>query len=308
MLSWQTRRIDDAGAADTNQEDATMNAFDPVAFKDTTHKQWNSVAERWNAWGPLLDRWLGPATETLLDMAEIGTGARVLHVAGGSGQDAIQTARRVGPSGYVLTTDISESLTELARSNFAAAELSQAEARVMDGETIDLGTAEPFDAAISRVGLIFFPDQEGSVRQQMSALKSGGRVGAIVYATAEECKFFSDPVAVIRRRAELPPPLPGQPGPFSLGAPGRIEALFEAAGLVDIETRKIDAPVILESAAECLRFEQESFGALHQMLGKLDDGAKAAAWSEVGDSLAAFETGGRFEGPCVMIAAVGRLP
>jgi hypothetical protein len=70
--------------------------------------------------------------------------------------------------------------------------------------------------------------------------------------------------------------------------------------------RKVDAPVILESAAECLRFEQESFGALHQMLGKLDDAAKAAAWAEVGEKLAAFESNGKFKGPCVMIAAVGR--
>jgi hypothetical protein len=35
------------------------------------------------------------------------------------------------------------------------------------------------------------------------------------------------------------------------------------------------------TAAECLRFEQEAFGALHQMLGDLDAAAKAAAWAEV---------------------------
>jgi SAM-dependent methyltransferase len=282
-----------------------MAQFDPVAFKATTHQQWNAVAERWNAWGPLLDDWLGPVMETLLDMAAVGPGARVLHVAGGSGQEAIQTARRVGPSGYVLTTDFSEALTELAKANLAAAGLGNAEARVMDGEDFVLDAAA-FDAVLSRVGLIFFPDQKGSVRGQMAALKPGGRVGAIVYATPEECRFFSDPVAVIRRHAALPPPLPGQPGPFSLGASGRIEEVFAAAGLVDINVRKIPAPVVVESAAECLRFEQESFGALHQMLDGLDDAAKSAAWDEVGEKLAAFETNGRFEGPCVMVVAVGR--
>ena len=30
-----------------------------------------------------------------------------------------------------------------------------------------------------------------------------GYLGAIVYATPEECRFFSDPVGVIRRRAGL---------------------------------------------------------------------------------------------------------
>lgn len=284
-----------------------MTTFDASAFKRTTHGQWNAVADRWNAWGPLLDSWLGPVSEDLLDMANVGPGSRVLHVAGGAGQEALQSARRVGPRGYVLTTDISEALTALAESNFKVAGLMNAAARVMDGEQIE-HVGEPFDAALSRVGLIYFPDQVGAVKRQAAAVRPGGSVGAIVYATPDECRFFSDPVAVIRRHAALPPPAAGQPGPFSLGAPGRIEALFETAGLVDVQVRKVNAPVLLPSAAECLRFEQESFGALHQMLGKLDEAAKARAWAEVGEKLKAFEANGRFEGPCVMIAAVGRRP
>jgi hypothetical protein len=70
------------------------------------------------------------------------------------------------------------------------------------------------------------------------------------------------------------------PGPFSLGQPGAIEALFEKAWLQQVRTEKIDAPVLLESARECLWFEQESFGALHQMLSALDDDAKATAWKD----------------------------
>lgn len=282
-----------------------MTMFDAKAFKQTTHAQWNAVAARWNGWGPLLNRWLGPVTETLLDMAKVGPGSRVLHVASGSGQEAIQTSRRVGPAGYVLATDLSEALTELAKANFSTAGASNAQARVMDGEDVE-SSEVPFDAVISRIGLIYFPDQLGAIKKQAAALRAGGYVGAIVYATPEECRFFSDPVSVIRRRAALPPPAPGQPGPFSLGTPGRIEELFASAGLTDIHVRKVDAPVILESAAECLRFEKESFGALHQMLSKLDDAAKAAAWAEVGEKLRAFESDGQFKGPCVMIAAVGK--
>jgi SAM-dependent methyltransferase len=290
-----------------SQKEATMTAFDPIAFKRTTHAQWNAVAERWNAWGPLLDSWLGPVTETLLDMAEVGPGSRVLHVAGGSGQEALQSARRVGPKGYVETTDLSEALTALASANFAAAGLRNVVARVTDGEDLEI-VGQPFDAVVSRVGLIYFPDQSGAVKRQAAALRPGGYVGAIVYGTPEECRFFSDPVGVIRRHAKLPPPTPGQPGPFSLGAPGRIEGLLESAGLVEVRTQRVNAPVVMPSAAECLRFEQESFGALHQMLAGLDDAAKAKAWNEVGEKLSAFETGGRFVGPCVMIAAVGRRP
>ena len=174
--------------------------FDATTFKVSTKAQWNAVADRWNAWGPLLDTWLGPATEMLLDMCEVTEGSEVMHVAGGSGQDAMQSARRVGPTGRVVSTDFSEELTRIAAENFEAEGLAHISAMTMDGEAIEV-KGDPFDVVLSRVGLIFFPDQLGSVRSQMAALKPGGRVGALVYATPQECRFFSDPVAIIRRHA-----------------------------------------------------------------------------------------------------------
>ena len=35
-----------------------MTLFDAAGYKQTTEEQWDSVAEHWNAWGSLLDRWL----------------------------------------------------------------------------------------------------------------------------------------------------------------------------------------------------------------------------------------------------------
>ena len=136
-------------------------------------------------------------------------------------------------------------------------------------------------------------------------LKPGGRVGAIVYSTAENNKFFSIPVSIIRRRAQLPPPQPGQPGPFSLGNPGVLEEAYKKAGFRDIQIRVVPAPLRMTSAAECVRFEQESFGALHQMLAGLNDAERKAAWEEIEQELSKFEGPGGFEGPCEMVVAVG---
>jgi len=81
--------------------------FDPVAYKQTTREQWQTAAEPWYWWGPTLERWLGEATELMLDMAHIGPGCRVLDVAAGAGGQTVAAARRVGPEGSVLATDIS---------------------------------------------------------------------------------------------------------------------------------------------------------------------------------------------------------
>lgn len=137
------------------------------------------------------------------------------------------------------------------------------------------------------------------------ALRSGGRLAGIVYSTPQNNEFFSIPVRVIRRRAQLPPPAPGQPGPFSFGQGGVIEAAFDQAGFVDVEVRRVPAPVRMSSAAECVRFERESFGALHQMLAGLDDAGREAAWEEIEQELRRFEGPNGFTGPCELIVAAG---
>ena len=232
-----------------------MTQFDPDKYKSTTREQWQAAAMAWNDWSPLLRDWLGPATETMLDMAKVGPGSRVLNVAAGAGDEILQAADRVGPAGYVLATDISSNILEFAAANARRAGHSNVETKVMDGEEIDVPEAS-FDAVISRVGLIYFPDQLKAVMGMKRALKPGGHIGAIVYGTPENNGIFSIPVSIIRRRAGLPPPVPGQPGPFSLGRPGVLDELLRKAGFREVQSRTVAAPLRLESASECVRFER----------------------------------------------------
>jgi len=278
--------------------------FDAAKYKETTRQQWQAAAKAWNDWGPFLRKWLGPATEAMFDMASIKAGHRILDVAAGAGDQTLQAAERVGRCGYVLATDISPAILALAAENVRAAGHGNVETRVLDGENLEV-PPESFDAVISRVGLIYFPDQQAALQGMKRALKPGGRVAAIVYSTPDKNPFFSIPVTIIRARAKLPPPLPGQPGPFSLGAPGVLEEAFRKTGLRDVRTLRVAANLHMSSAAECVRFEQESFGALHQMLSGLDDEGKAAAWEEIAAQLRQFETAHGFEGPCEMVVAVG---
>ena len=193
-------------------------AFDPVRYKTTTRDQWDAAAQAWHDWAPTLQQWLGPATELMLDMTGVKAGSRVLDVAAGAGDQTLHAARRVGPNGSVLATDISPAILQFAERNARSMGFNNVQTQVADGENIDF--KGEFDAIISRVGLIYFPDQQKALKGMLRALKPKGRVGAIVYSTADRNQFFSIPVSIIRRRANLPPPAPGQPGPFSLGATG----------------------------------------------------------------------------------------
>jgi len=285
---------------------ASPAAFDADKFRATTRTQWENAAEAWDRWGPLLNRWLGAATQAMLDAARIGPGSRVLDIAAGAGDQTIAAARRAGPGGYVLATDISPAILRYARAAALKEGLSNVETRELDGERHDVLPPQSFDAAISRVGLIYFPDQQRALAGILHALKPGGRFAAVVYSTPEKNPFFALPVGIIRRRAQLAPPLPGQPGPFSLGGEGVLAKTLEQAGFRDVEVRKVESPVCLPSAAECVRFERESFGALLQMMSGMDDDERAATWEEIKTTLARFEIPGQgFVGPCEMLVGSG---
>ena len=280
--------------------------FDPVKYKETTREQWQTVAEPWHRWGSTLEEWLGQATEVMLDMAEVAPGARVLDVAAGAGGQTIAAAKRVRSAGYVLATDISSNILEFASAAAQEEGLTNVETRVMDGEELEEELEEEsFDAVICRVGLIYLPDQQRALTGMFRALKPGGKIAAIVYSTPENNKFFSIPVSIIRRRAQLPPPLPGQPGPFSLGGAGVLEDAYWQAGFREVRTQLVTSPLRLSSAAECVRFERESFGALHQMLSGLPESERGAVWEEIEEELRQFEGADGFHCPGEMLVGAG---
>lgn len=282
--------------------------FDPAAFKATTRAQWEQAAEAWYRWGPAIEAWLGAATEQMLDDVRLGPGSRVLDVAAGAGGQTLSAARQVGPTGQVYATDISPAILEYAAKSAADAGLGNVTTLEADGEDLSALPDDGFDAAISRVGLIYFPDQHRALTEMVRTLRPGGRLSSVVYSTPDRNGFFAKPVGIIRRIAGLPAPAPGMPGPFSLGAPGVAEAAYERAGLVDVTVTPVLSPVRMSSAAECLRFEQDSFGALHQMLAGVSEEERAGAWREIEEALEEFEGAAGFVGPCEMLVVTGTRP
>lgn len=78
-----------------------------------------------------------------------------------------------------------------------------------------------------------------------------------------------------------------------------LEAAYEGAGFEDVHVDALDAPVRFKSAAECVRFERESFGALHAMLAGLGRADSEQAWREI-------ETSDVFDGPCQLLIGTAR--
>lgn len=284
-----------------------MNApFDPNAFKAATRELWDKHAKGWNAHSVQIRDWLRESTNAMLAMAEVGPGARVLDVAAGAGDQTLDIAQRVGAAGAVLATDLSPAILEFAKDRAQRAGYGNVETAAADGENLNVGESV-FDAAVCRLGLMFFPDPGKGLREMYRALKPGGRACTMVFSTPDKNPCVSILVSTAFKHAGLPPRDPYQPGGLlSLGKPGLVDELFEQAGFSRVATTKLMAPFRLPSVKDYLDFIRTSASPILQILGRLDAPSKAAAWAEIESKLSAFNTADGWEGPNELLVTIGR--
>ena len=282
-------------------------AFDPDAYKRAVTEEWQRAAQGWHRWIPTINEWLQRPTNEMLDAAGLKEGSRVIDVAAGDGGQSVAAAERVGPRGEVLATDIAPEFVGLANAVARRMGLTQLRAEVMDAEALKAPDA-CFDAAISRLGLMYLPDLAKGLHEIGRVLRPGGRIAAVVFTAPEKTPFFSIPVRMIREKRGLPAPESGQPGPFSLGAPGLLAKSLEAAGFRNVREQIVDAPLRFRSAEECVRWRREASGTMQQMLSGLEEGARQAIWDEIVAAMRQFESPAGFESPCELLICAAVKP
>ena len=94
----------------------------------------NLAADWWSAGQASRQQIYGAATEMMLDLAAVQPGSLVLDVAAGTGEQTLMAARRVGSTGYVLATDYSSSMLNVATEAARKEGLTNVETRVMNAE------------------------------------------------------------------------------------------------------------------------------------------------------------------------------
>jgi SAM-dependent methyltransferase len=282
--------------------------FDPEKFKAATRAQWNETGSGWNDWSGAIRAWLAEATAAMLDRAGVASGGRVLDVAAGAGDQTLDIAQQVGPGGAVLATDLSPAILDFARENARRAGHANVETKEADAEALGLDGAG-FDAAVSRLGLMFCPAPLKALQGIHRALKPGGRACAMVFSTPDKNPCVAILMSTALKHAGLPPRDPFQPGGLlSLGRPGSLDALFKQAGFAGVETIALAAPFRLPSASDYIGFIRTSAGPILQILGRLDEAKRDAAWAEIEAKLSAFDTADGWAGPNELLLTSGAKP
>jgi len=258
--------------------------------------EWDERAERYNRKQAERSEALGPATEMMLDLADLRTGNRVLDVAAGTGDQTLLAAQRVGLSGYVLATDISTNMLNAATNAVRREGLTNVETRVMDAENLDLD-ADSFDAVLCRLGLMTFSNPPKALRGMRKIIKPGAKISALVYSTAEKNPYQGILMPIAQRFGS------GIARIFSLGEPGVFENAFRDGGFLNVAVHTVSIQRRFSSSAEVIRsLKNEIIG---QRIAKLPDAEREQAWAEVEQQMHRFDGPNGCEVPGELLIGVG---
>jgi len=125
-------------------------------------------------------RWRARAAE----LARVGPGDRVLDVATGTGDLALELARRVSPGGEVLGSDFAEAMLDRARTKAAALDTDGVRPRFEWADAMALPyAAGSFDAATVGFGARNFGDLARGLAEMVRVVVPGGRVVVLEITT-----------------------------------------------------------------------------------------------------------------------------
>jgi demethylmenaquinone methyltransferase / 2-methoxy-6-polyprenyl-1,4-benzoquinol methylase len=122
--------------------------------------------------------------ERAADLARVGPGSRVLDIATGTGDLAIELVGRVSPGGEVLGSDFSEAMLARARDKALAADPQGVKPRFEWADALELPYADDsFDAATVGFGARNFADLSRGLAEMARVVRPGGRVVVLEMTT-----------------------------------------------------------------------------------------------------------------------------
>jgi SAM-dependent methyltransferase len=201
---------------------------------EQNRKQWDRSGQSWVEFQRTFDCLLEPIGTLLLDHAAIRDGERVLDVGCGYGTTSLEIIQ-LGAS--VHGVDISTPMIDAAR-----ARVPQATFDVTDAQTEPLGG--PYDAVVSRFGVMFFDDPVAAFTNIGNSTAPGGRMTFVCWNDQARSSAAWAGGEVLVAALPSPPPavLPNAPGMYAFADPDRTRTILSAAGWTDISINGHEVP------------------------------------------------------------------
>lgn len=271
-------------------------------------KEWRESAQYWAKHNATIRTMFAPLTQALLEEAEIREGQSVLDVAGGPGEPSLTIAETVGPTGLVTCTDAVAEMVETARAEAQRRGIENVRFQQCSADDLPFPD-NSFDAVVSRLGVMLFPDPSAAVREMLRVTKPGGRLAFVVWHKSDLNPFCYVVTNVMDQHIKSQAADPDAPGAFRFAEPGKLASVIKEAGAVDVKDAvlkfEIAAPV---SPQEFWTMRSKMSDTLRAKLNELPADEQVRVASEVEQAVQQFFPQNQMKFPAQMIVASGRKP
>lgn len=269
-------------------------------------RQWQGSAPFWEKHRAIIEQMFAPMTNALIEAAYIVPGQKILDVAGGTGEPSLTIARVVGSRGSVMYTDLVAGMVESAKAEARKRTLTNIQFQQCPADALPFRD-NSFDAVVSRLGAMFFPDPAAAVREVLRVVMPGGNVSFVVWAPSEVNPFFYVVARVMERYVESPPEEADAPGAFRFALSGKLATILERAGASQVTERalefRIEAAIRLE---EFWKMRVELSDSLREKVAKLAPEQLPRVASDVEEAAREFFASGGMSLPAQVLIVSGR--
>ena len=275
-----------------------------VQLSDTL-REWRDSAKYWETHAGTIQKMFAPVTSALIEEAGIIEGNAVLDVAGGPGEPSLTIAEKVGPAGSVMCTDAVAEMVAAAETEAARRGLKNIQFRQCQSDSLPF-ESNSFDAAVSRLGVMFFPDPVAALREMLRVIKTEGTLSFAVWHESNVNPFAYIVTDVVSRHMKTQPADSDAPGAFRFAEPGKLVRVLAEAGAVHVRERllkfQIEAPI---SREEFWEMRSGTSGTLREKLEALSSDLRLTIANEVKEAVAEFFPNEQMSFPAQMLIVSG---
>jgi len=271
-----------------------------------TLREWSDSAKYWAKHSETIRRMFAPLTQALIEDAGIVPGQAVLDVAGGTGEPSLAIAEVVGPTGSVTCTDAIDEMVRAAEREALRRKLTNITFRHCTADALPFPD-NTFDATVSRLGVMFFPDPLNALREMLRVTKPGGSLALVVWDKSDVNPFLNVITIVLSRYVETAEADQDAPGAFRFADQGKLAQVLKEAGASEVRERiltfQIAAPLSFEQFWE---LRSETSATLRDKLQTLSQTELSYLKADVAEAAREYFTSGGMSFPAQMIIVSGK--
>jgi SAM-dependent methyltransferase len=275
-------------------------------IRDSQRATWAGLSAGWEKWDTLIMEQLRPVGTAIIEGLDVAPDQVHLDIAAGTGEPGLSIAMS-SPRGRVVLTDLVPEMLEVAARRAWAQGVSNIETTVCSADDLPFDD-DTFDSVSVRFGYMFFPDLAQATAEFARVLRPGGRLCSAVWIKPEENPWTAIVMQAIATEVEVPPPDPDGPGMFRCAAPGSVTALYEGAGLRDVEEWDVDVALVTRSPEEYWEVMSEHVSLAIAVLRQVDEPARERIRAHAIEGVRPFVADGEVRVPGVARCIVGTKP